>query len=131
MNDKLNLEHTFCPCAMYFEESDILEYVSEDVPMLYRRVDQMLTLIISLDARNPIGVQLKGFKNFYLRVLRKKYSTDETCFLYLTSALEEALNTLGDDAFLRDARISSYETAMNIAQRDNVHVRDFPVSIAC
>lgn len=116
---------------MYFEESDILEYASEDGPMLYRRADHMLTLILSLDARNPIGVQLKGFKNFYLRVLRKKYSTDERSFLYLTSALEEALNTLGDDAFLRDTRISSYETAMNIAQRDNVHVRDFPATVAC
>ncbi|MEC5324761.1 hypothetical protein [Aurantimonas sp. A3-2-R12] len=129
MDQDHDWQRPFVASAMYFEDSDSLEYVSEDGPCIFRRVDEMLTLMISVGDRRPIGIQLKGFKNFYLRNLRSKYSLDKKNFLALTCALEEAMNSIGAETF-KENQLESYALALNIAERDSVEVRDFP-QLAC
>ena len=114
------------PTAIYYEDADSLEYVRMDTPCVYRRVDELLTLIVSLDERIPIGFCIKGFRNFYLRHLQAKYKLSDGDFIELVNIVQEALTTLGDQIFIERERREAYEEALSIADKDKVLVRELP-----
>lgn len=128
MNDALSPPSTgaYAPTAIYYEESDSVEYLREDVACVYRRVDERLTLALDMHSRLPVGFRLKGFKNFYLRHLRFKFKGDDGDFLSLVSVLEEALSLLGEKIFDNDKIKIAYENAFRIAEEDRVKLRYLP-----
>ena len=128
MNDALSPPTigVYTPIAIYYEESDSVEYLREDVACVYRRIDERLTLALDMHSRLPVGFRLKGFKNFYLRHLRFKYKNDNEDFLSLVSVLEEALSLLGRKIFDDDQIKVAYENAFKIAEEDRVKLKYFP-----
>ena len=116
---------TYSPVAIYFEEADSVEYVRRDVPCIYRRVDDLLTLILAMDTRDPMGFSLKGFRNFYIKHFKNKSNhTDD--FISLIGILEKALSSVGNDIFNQSDRISAYEKAIAIAAQDDAKLREVP-----
>lgn len=113
------------PEAIYYEDSDSLEYLRVSAPAIYRRIDSVLTLVFSLEDRALIGFKLKGFKNFYIRKLRNRLGTDCPQFIELVDVLQEATKTLGQHVFEEKYK-EAYHSALEMAARDKVHVRDFP-----
>ncbi len=113
------------PIAVYYEDADSVEYVTKDVPSVHRRIDELLTLILSMNNREPIGFRIKGFRNFYLRQLTPKYDFSERDFVTLIDILQEAVKYLGDGLFEKERR-DAYQKAMRIAQEDHRGLRDFP-----
>jgi hypothetical protein len=121
--DKIKLVGSYKPSAIYFQESDCLEYVRSDIPNVYRRVDEFLTLIVSMDERKPIGFTLKGFRNFYLRKYAQKGNSPE--FRNVVRLIEAIVSELGDDIFCEDKR-AAYRQAIEIAKDDEVQLTDVP-----
>ena len=115
----------YSPTAVYYEEADSLEYVRESSPCIYRRIDPMLTMILSLETRTVIGFKLKGFKNFYLRHLTKKYGMNCPAFIEMVDVIQEATSAMGRELFQERQRLA-YEDALKMAAADNVHVTDLP-----
>ena len=56
-----SLAGAYSPIAVYFVDSDCVEYVKEDALCVYDRIDNFLTLITDENQRNVIGFKLKGF----------------------------------------------------------------------
>lgn len=117
------------PKALYFEDADSLEYVRTDEPHIYRRVDEFLTLILSLESRKPVGFKIKGFKNFFLRSIRPKFlHSAETDFVRMKLILEEVMTEIGNELFLNSTKGEAYRIAAEIAENDQVLVSDFPAA---
>jgi hypothetical protein len=114
------------PTAIYYEEADSLEYVRVDAPAIYRRIDDRLTLILSMASREPIGFQVKGFRNFYIRHLQLQNDAKADNFLSLMLVLETAISLVGDGIFEKRDRILAYEKALNIATEDAIELHDLP-----
>ena len=112
--------------AIYYEQSDSLEYVRRDTPTVYRRIDEQLTLILDMDSREPMGFKFKGYRHFFLRHLQGKYDLDEQHFLKLIDVLQKALSVGGDAIFDAVERQSAYRQALEIAREDDVLVDDLP-----
>lgn len=121
--DKIDGVGSYKPSAIYFEESDCLEYVRSDVPNIYRRVDEFLTLIVSMEEREPIGFTLKGFRNFYIRKYAPKAQAPE--FRNLVKLIEAVVCEIGDDIFSESKR-TAYRQALEIANTDQVQLTDVP-----
>jgi hypothetical protein len=121
--DKMHQVGSYKPSAIYFQESDCLEYVRFDVPNIYRRIDEFLTLVVSMDEREPIGFSLKGFRNFYVRKYPQKAPAPE--FRNLVCLIEEIVGEIGDDIFSEDKR-RAYRKAIEIATDDEVQLTDLP-----
>lgn len=117
---------TYTPTAIYYHEADSLEYIRRDVPCIYRRVDEILTLILELRSREPLGFQFKGFRSFYVNHISQKYSFEHDNFIRAVNLIEEALTIAGDTIFTQNERSSAYEAAIQIAVEDHVKVTDFP-----
>jgi hypothetical protein len=117
---------TYAPKAIYYEQSDSLEYVRADEPALYRRVDEYLTLILHLESRKLIGFKLKGFRHLYLTHLQPKYHFNRTDYLKLINILEDAMSIRGDAIFAEAERRMAYSEALEIASQDDVVVEQFP-----
>jgi hypothetical protein len=115
----------YSPTAVYYEEADSLEYLREAVPSIYRRIDPMLTMVLSLENRTIIGFKLKGFKNFYLRHLTKKFGKDCPDFIEMVDVIQEVTSTMGSTLFEERQRLA-YEDALKMAAADNVQVTDLP-----
>lgn len=63
-----NLSTPYKPVALYYEASDILQYVRKDGPSVHRRIDSLLTLIFDMKNRDElIGFALKGLKSACLK----------------------------------------------------------------
>lgn len=116
----------YAPVAIYYEDADALEYVRRDEPAVYRRIDDLLTLVLSMSSREPVGFQLKGFRHFYLEHIRDKVRPDEDRFPELIVMLEEAVKRLGNEVFSERERLSAYVKAQNIAKEDKVHLSEIP-----
>ncbi|TPI39199.1 hypothetical protein FJW07_13495 [Mesorhizobium sp. B3-1-9] len=114
------------PKALYYEDADSLEYVRVDVPSVYRRIDEFLTLILDLETREPIGFKIKGFKNFYLRTIRPNSRNAEAPFLRLITVVESLMTELGAGIFSETPRRDAYKTAADIASEDQVILSDLP-----
>jgi hypothetical protein len=110
----------YTPRALYYRESDSVEYIRKDVPTVHRRIDEYLTLVLSMRERKLIGFKLKGFRHFYLNTYRFRHDSKESHFLYMIQVLEEAMTYLGDDILCQDDRREAYRQASEIAQEDNV-----------
>ena len=111
------------PCAIYYEEADLIEYVRADIPAVHRRVDGLLTLVFSMSERDRlIGFQLKGFRSIYLRnPVAQKLDTN---FMSLVGVIERVVSDIGDK-LLDDQRIA-YGEAQRIAMDDHVRLYDLP-----
>jgi hypothetical protein len=122
-----NLSLPYVPTALYFEEADSVEYVRRDVPCVYRRVDEFLTLVYDIADRELVGFRLKGFKNFYLRRLKPLHDRDGHAFLNMVCVLERVVSDIGDEAFEADeTRRDAYRQARELAQEDDVALCDLP-----
>ena len=122
----LVMPSAYTPKAVYFDESDTLEYSRLDGPTIFRRVDGYLTLVLDIDSREPVGFALKGFRHFYLTVLKPQLGLNETHFVALIRVLEAALGAAGDSLFEEAERQKAYRQALEIAQEDEVLLEEFP-----
>lgn len=121
-----NLTTPYTPVAAYYSDADSVEYIRKDVPAVYRRVDEVLTLILDINNREElIGFRLKGFNSFYRQEMR-----DLGDFVSLVGALERALSTAGDKVFAERDRQEAYARARRIALDDKVELTDLPKSAA-
>lgn len=113
------------PTAIYYEDSDSLEYLRVSAPAIYRRIDPILTMVLSLEDRSLVGFKLKGFKNFYLRHVHDKFGQNGPDFIDLVDLLQEVTSSLGDHVFEERTK-SAYSSALEMAAADKIHVRDLP-----
>lgn len=112
--------------ALYYEDADSLEYLRIDNPVVYRRIDDLLTLIVDLEDRKPVGFKIKGFRNLYLRKIRPSLRGDKSHFLRMVTVLEKLMTELGENVFAEAPRREAYRAATNIAMEDQVIVCDLP-----
>ena len=100
------------PMAVYFSDADCVEYISEDTTTVYRRVDEILTLIYDETCVIPIGFKLKGFK-VVLETIRDELQLDDDGFVALVSILESVMTKIGDE--LHESIATDYAAATKIA----------------
>ncbi len=111
------------PCAIYYEEADIVEYVRADVPAVNRRVDGRLTLIFDMSQRDRlIGFQLKGFRSFYLK--NPIAQQLDAQFMSIVGVIERIVSDIGDH--LLDEQRVAYRQVQRMAMDDKVSLRDLP-----
>ncbi len=115
------------PTAIYYEDSDSLEYLRVAVPTIYRRIDEHLSLILSMKDRTLVGFKVKGFKNFYLRSIKPKYRESCPEFVELVELIQELTEKMGGNFFEKRQK-EAYLSALEMAAQDKVHVRDFPIT---
>jgi hypothetical protein len=113
--------------AIYFTEADLLEYTRLDVPTVHRRVDECLTLVLSMDDRQPIGFALKGFRHLCQKHIYKEDPRRHEGFKDLVSIFEKIIGEIGDDLFYGE-RYLAYNKAIEIATADKVELHDYPLS---
>lgn len=123
-NIGIDIRSPYRPVAIYYEAADCVEYVRVDEPSVHRRVDKILTLILSMDTRNPIGFKLKGFKHYFLTKIKERYNLKDRDFIMLIDVIEDALKITGDDIFKEEMRTRAYEDALEIARNDKVSLRE-------
>lgn len=117
--DPADGDFAYSSVAVYYQDSDSLEYVRRDEPSIYRRIDDLLTLVLSMRTREPVGFQLKGFRHLYLQYVNDKVKQDDN-FPQLIIILEEAVKRLGNEVFSEQERLSAYIKARDIAKEDGV-----------
>ena len=112
------------PAAVYFLDSDCVEYAKEDAFCIYDRVDSFLTLVFDSAGERLIGFKLKGFKNLFEKYIRPRLQRDIQ-FVELVSAIETVFTQAGDQLFSeRSERVEqAYKAAMELAANDNVRLR--------
>jgi hypothetical protein len=105
-----NLSTPYKPVAVYYEEADSVEYLRADVPCVYRRVDDLLTLVMDIrDRDNLVGFRLKGFKSYYLDNLAHLGE-----FVSLVGILERQMSSAGHHF------VEAYNKARVMALEDKV-----------
>ncbi|MCA0431981.1 MAG: hypothetical protein LCH46_01850 [Proteobacteria bacterium] len=109
----------YVPTAVYFQDSDCVEYVTHDALCVYDRVDSFLTVIYDEFQKTIIGFKLKGFSKAVKTVLGAKGSHDQ--FLQLVKVIEQECQKLGDNMF--DEK-RSYLAVQKMAANDNNCVLD-------
>ncbi len=111
------------PAAVYFLDSDCVEYARQDVFCVYDRVDSFLTLVFDSAGERLIGFKLKGFKNIFEKYIQPRLQRDIQ-FLELVSAIETVFTEAGDQLFSeRSSRVEqAYMAAMELAANDNVRL---------
>jgi hypothetical protein len=118
------VRHRYQPVALYYHDSDCVEYVREDSLAIYDRVDMFLTLIYDRTGLNLIGFKLKGFKHLFTQALMPAYRLNEEQFVSLVSAIEAICTLLGEQLFADEKRAYAYKAARKIADNDNVRLHD-------
>jgi hypothetical protein len=122
-----NLTTPYSPVAVYYEQADSVEYIRRDTPAVYRRIDEILTLIFDMRHRDDlIGFRIKGFKNFYLKAIKPSVEPLDSDWLALVSVIERALKFAGDGVFEKREREAAYAKARSLALEDRVKLRDLP-----
>jgi hypothetical protein len=117
------LGQSYKPSAVYFLDSDCVEYVKEDAFCIYDRIDSFLTLILDETQRNVVGFKLKGFKHVFDRHIKPRHPELQNCeFIDLVSMIETAFTDLGNQVFSieEDERERAYMAARKLAANDNV-----------
>ena len=117
----------YTAAAVYYGDADTVEYVRRDEPSVYRKIDGLLTLVLSMTTREPIGFQLKGFRHFYLQHVKDKIQRSDDTFLELITILEEAVRGLGNEVFSEEERLSAYVSARDIAKEDEVKLSELSI----
>jgi hypothetical protein len=112
----------YIPTAVYFMDSDCVEYVKEDCFCVYERVDGFLTLIFDETKYNLIGFKLKGFKCLFERHLKPLFELHDKQFVDLVSAIEMVFTHVGNQVFSvgDEQRVRAYKAALKLAANDNV-----------
>lgn len=107
----------YVPSAVYFLDSDCVEYVTEDAFCVYERIDGFLTLILDETKFNVVGFKLKGFKHFFEKYLKPSQSELTEDFIDLVPAIETAFREIGDKLFSveKEERVRAYKAARKIA----------------
>jgi hypothetical protein len=121
MSNIITLSAASRPTALYLEEADIVEYVRRDVPVVHRRIDDVLTIVLDIDTRMPVGFALKGFKNLYL----SHFGENDADFVLVASLLEKCATVVGEKLF-DEGRRSAYAQAKQMATEDGVELHDLP-----
>ena len=112
----------YSPAAVYFEDSDCVEYVKEDNFVVYHRIDDYLTLIYDETKIIPVGFKLKGFKHVFNTHLKSLFELNDKQFLELAAAIEAVCSELGEELFADDQRTRAYKAARKLAANDNVRL---------
>ena len=112
----------YLPTAVYYLDSDCVEYVKEDAFCIYDRVDDFLTLIMDEGKLNLIGFKLKGFKFVFEQHLKPLFELNDMQFIDLVSAIELHVAKIGEAVFKNaDDRVKfAYRAAIKLAANDNV-----------
>jgi hypothetical protein len=112
----------YIPTAVYFMDSDCVEYVREDTLCVYERVDDFLTLIFDETKLNVIGFKLKGFKYMFNKHLKPLMKLHDEQFMALVTVIEIVFTVLGDSIFSieEEERVRAYKAALKLAANDNV-----------
>jgi hypothetical protein len=110
----------YTPAAVYFVDSDCVEYVKEDTFCVYDRVDEFLTLIYDETKIGLIGFKLKGFKNFFHTTLQPLFDLNDNQFLALASVIEAWFTRVGPKFLQSEDRKRAYKAALKLAANDNV-----------
>jgi hypothetical protein len=115
---ELGASEKYVPQAIYFLDSDCVEYVKEDAFSLYDRVDDFLTLIKDETGLTLVGFKLKGFKYVFNAHLKPLYKLNDEQFIDLTSAIEAHFTAIGNDIFANGetARVAAYKAALKLAK---------------
>jgi hypothetical protein len=119
------LSGQFAPLAVYFSDSDCVEYVKEDSFSIYERVDEFLTLIFDETKIQLIGFKLKGFKFVYNKRLKPLMQLNDNQFLALVSAIEAVCTVIGEQLIADDDRARAYKAVLKLAANDNVRLYGF------
>jgi hypothetical protein len=122
IDDRDLLDGKYVPRAVFFVDSDCVEYVKTDSFCIYDRVDGFLTLIFDKTGLILTGFKLKGFKHVFDKHLRSLYKLHDMQFVDLVSAIEHMFTELGDEVFAEKdgRRIRAYKAALSLAANDNV-----------
>jgi hypothetical protein len=117
------------PVALYFLESDCVEYVKEDAFSVHERIDSFLTLIFDESKINLVGFKLKGFKHVFDKV-KPLFELEDMQFIHLVRVIERALTDIGNMVFSvgDDERKRAYKAAIKLASNDNVRLYDVPLA---
>ena len=118
----------YVPVARYFASGDFIEYVRDDKPSVYRRIDEFLTLVLDQGSREAIGFRLKGFQNFFLHNMEPRKSLLEDEFLALVSVIEIAATRAGGAVFSSDMAKDAYQKAYRMALCDRVALQAIPAA---
>lgn len=112
------------PAAVYFLDSDCVEYLKEDAFCIYERVDSFLTLIFDETKFNLIGFKLKGFKYVFEQHVKPLFKLNDSQFIDLVSVIEAVFSSIGDDIFKAgdEERRRAYKAAIKLAANDNVRL---------
>lgn len=112
------------PVALYFLDSDCIEYVKEDTFCIYERVDSFLTLIFDETKINLIGFKLKGFKCVFDKFVKPLLELNDQQFVELVPVLEFVFTQFGDQMFSigSEERKRAYKAALKLAANDNVRL---------
>lgn len=118
-----NIQDCYKKAAIYYHDSDCVEYVRNDQFCIYERVDGFLTLVQD-GTGNLIGFKLKGFKNVFTRLQKVTAKLSDGHFLPLISAIESVCAEMGDNMFDDPKRAEAYRAAYSLAANDNVRLED-------
>lgn len=112
------------PVALYFLDSDCVEYLKEDVFCIHERVDSFLTLIFDETKINLIGFKLKGFKCVFDKFVKPLLELHDQQFVELVPVLEFVFTQFGDSMFSvgDEERTRAYKAALKLAANDNVRL---------
>ena len=120
---------SYVPAAIYYHDSDCVEYVKLDGYCVYERVDAFLTLIKDATGHNLIGFKLKGFGNMFGK-LKSALQLSDNHFLPLMSIIEQACTIAGDELFQDEKRKAGYQAAYRLAANDNVFLPEAELPLA-
>jgi hypothetical protein len=124
--DPVAMSGRYEPTAVYFLDSDCVEYVKEDAFCIYDRIDNFLSLIFDETQLNVVGFKLKGFKCVFEKHIKPRYSElSDTQFIDLVAALEVAFTDAGNKVFSVDneERVRAYKAAKKLVTQDRVRLR--------
>lgn len=114
------LKGNYVPCAVFFADSDCVEYIKHDVFCIYDRVDEYLTLIYDETALNLVGFKVKGFKHLFDTKLKNLFRLNDNQFVAFVGVIERLCEAIGDPLFANDSRKRAYQAARTLAANDNV-----------
>lgn len=122
INGEPDIGAPYRPQAVYFLDSDCVEYVKEDAFCIYERVDNFLTLVFDETKFNLVGFKLKGFKCVFDKHLKPLFKLHDSQFIDLVSVIEMVFTHVGDQVFASgsDERSRAYKAALKLAANDNV-----------
>ena len=115
------LSDPYEPKAVYFSDSDCIEYVREDTICVYDRVDKFLTLIYDETNLVLIGFKLKGIKYIFNR-LSPKHNLSQDHFVEMIEILTAVCTDLGNELTADQHLASAYKAAKKLARQYEVRV---------